>query len=117
LKLVAFLATAQPENARRFYEDTLGLRFVSDDGFALVFDSGGTLLRIQKLDHVDPRPGTALGWEVDDIESAVGGLDVSFARYDGLEQDERGIWTAPTGARIAWFEDPDGNILSLVEPP
>jgi predicted enzyme related to lactoylglutathione lyase len=88
---------------------------VSDDEFALVFDAAGTALRIQKLEEVRPRPGTALGWRVDDIEDAVDSLDVSFERYESLEQDDRGIWTAPGGARIVWFEDPDGNILCLIE--
>jgi catechol 2,3-dioxygenase-like lactoylglutathione lyase family enzyme len=113
--LVAFLGTAQPERARAFYEGVLGLRFVSDDEFALVFDSGGTLLRIQKVDEVDPAARTALGWLVTDLEAAVDALEVSFERYDRLDQDARGIWTAPNGARIAWFKDPDGNILSLIE--
>jgi catechol 2,3-dioxygenase-like lactoylglutathione lyase family enzyme len=113
--LVAFLATSDPERSREFYEGTLGLRLVSDDEFALVFDAAGTALRIQKLEEVRPRPGTALGWRVDDIEDAVDSLDVSFERYESLEQDDRGIWTAPGGARIVWFEDPDGNILCLIE--
>jgi len=115
LKLVAFLATANPERARDFYEGKLKLRFVSDDEFALVFDSGGTEVRIQKLDRLDPPAGTALGWQVDDIEAALDRLGVDVERYDFAGPD--GIWTAAGGARVAWFKDPDGNILSLTERP
>jgi catechol 2,3-dioxygenase-like lactoylglutathione lyase family enzyme len=116
-RVVAFLATVNPERAREFYEGKLGLRFLADEESALVFDAGGTELRLQKVDHVRPPTGTALGWRVDDIEATVDGLEVDVERYDSLEQDERGIWTAPSGARVAWFSDPDGNILSLTEPP
>jgi catechol 2,3-dioxygenase-like lactoylglutathione lyase family enzyme len=115
LRLVAFLATARPEHAREFYENTLGLRFVSDDEFALVFDTAGTSLRIQKVDQVDPPQRTALGWMVDDIEAEVERLGITLERYDFA--GESGIWTSPSGARVAWFKDPDGNILSLTEHP
>ena len=119
-KIIGFVATSNPTKARPFYEKTLGLTFVSGDQFALVFEANGTMLRVQKVDQVNPGKYTALGWEVDDIQREVDALSkrgVTFARYEGLSQDERGIWTAPGKAKIAWFTDPDGNILSLTEFP
>ncbi len=116
--LIAFAATANAEKSRRFYESTVGLKFVSADDFALVFDVNGTMLRIQQVGRVDPRPYTILGWKVADIQNKAAELTergVQFARYEGLKQDGLGIWTSPSGAKIAWFNDPDGNILSLTE--
>jgi catechol 2,3-dioxygenase-like lactoylglutathione lyase family enzyme len=119
-ELIAFAATADPARARAFYETVLGLRFVSDEPHSLVFDANGTMLRIQKVEAVSVAPSTRLGWRVPDLAEAVSELaerGVTFARYDFLPQDERGIWTTPDGARIAWFSDPDGNTLSLTEWP
>jgi catechol 2,3-dioxygenase-like lactoylglutathione lyase family enzyme len=119
-KIIGFVATSNPTKARLFYEKALGLTFVSGDQFALVFEANGTMLRVQKVDQVNPGKYTALGWEVDDIRREIDALSkrgVTFARYEGLNQDERGIWTAPSKAKIAWFTDPDGNILSLTEFP
>jgi catechol 2,3-dioxygenase-like lactoylglutathione lyase family enzyme len=116
--IVAFVATTDPAGAKRFYANTLGLRLVAEDGFALVFDAGGTMLRIATVPALQPAGYTVLGWLVPDIERAVRDLQnkqVAFNRYDGMGQDELGIWTAPSGARIAWFADPDGNTLSLTE--
>ena len=121
--LVAFVATARPDEARAFYVEVLGLELTSDDQFALVFDAGGTTLRVAKVEQLQPAPFTVLGWLVDDIESAVADLaarGVQFERYgEWMQQDAQGIWTAPGGARIAWFKDPDGNTLSLTQagPP
>jgi catechol 2,3-dioxygenase-like lactoylglutathione lyase family enzyme len=117
-KVMAFLATRDGGRARAFYEKTLGLRVLSDDNFALAVDTGGTMLRIQKVASFAAHPFTALGWEVPDIERSVGelgGAGVSFERFPGLGQDDRGIWRAPSGARVAWFKDPDGNLLSLTQ--
>lgn len=117
-KIIGFVATSNPSKARQFYEKALGSTFVSGDQFALVFEANGTMLRIQIVDQVNPGRYTTLGWEVIDIELEVDALlkqGVTFARYEGLNQDERGIWTAPSKAKIAWFTDPDGNILSLTE--
>jgi catechol 2,3-dioxygenase-like lactoylglutathione lyase family enzyme len=119
-KLIAFIATAQPERAKKFYETTLGLRLVSDDQFAMAFDCQSTQLRIQKVEKVNPHPFTALGWQVPDIRDTVAGLmkrEISFERYPFLAQDKLGIWQAPSGAKVAWFKDPDGNLLSLTESP
>ena len=117
-KVVAFVATAAPARAKAFYANTLGLSLVSEDSFALVFDAGGTMLRVSIVQEVRPAGYTVLGWMVPDISVAVGELaqrGVRFQRYDGLEQDAQGIWTAPGGARVAWFHDPDGNTLSLTQ--
>lgn len=116
--LIAFAATRRPAAARAFYEDALGLRFVDDSPFALVFDCAGIELRIQKVQELAPAPHTTLGWHVEDLDATIDGLvhkGVVFERYGFLEQDDRGIWSAPSGARIAWMKDPDGNTLSLTQ--
>jgi catechol 2,3-dioxygenase-like lactoylglutathione lyase family enzyme len=116
--VTAFVATANPTRATKFYRDTLGLRFVSDDQFAIAFDCSGIQLRIQKVEKVRPHPFTALGWHVPNIREAVAGLakrGVAFERYSFLEQDDLGVWRAPSTAQVAWFKDPDGNLLSLTE--
>jgi catechol 2,3-dioxygenase-like lactoylglutathione lyase family enzyme len=116
--LIAFIATAQPEQARVFYGEVLGLRLMEDNQFSLVFDANGTMLRIQKVEKLIKTGYTALGWRVEDIHEAVELLlkrGVHFDRYPGVPQDEHGIWTTPDGNKIAWFTDPDGNILSLTE--
>jgi len=115
-RLVAFVPTKDFAKARQFYETTLGLRFVAEDGHAVVFDANGTMLRISKAGNFTPLPFTILGWQSDDIAVDVAALQkrgVEFERYGFFEQDELGIWTAPTGDKVAWFKDPDGNTLSL----
>jgi len=115
---IAFVATANAEAAISFYRDVLGLTFVADDPFAIVFDLNGTVLRIAKVESLTPAQYAVLGWQVDNIEATVKGLaekGVTFERYPHMEQDDLGIWTSP-GARIAWFKDPDGNTLSLTGP-
>jgi len=117
-KPVLFLATADAKRSRSFYEGLLGLDFVADEPPALVFQVGDSMLRIQKVDRVCPAPYTVLGWGVPDIRATVRrfrAAGVSFQRYDGLDQDGDNIWHAPSGALVAWFEDPDGNILSLTQ--
>src|SRR5882724_10046588 len=117
-EIIGFVATRKPEKARTFYEKTLGLKFVSEDPFAIVFDVDGTMLRVQKVKELEPPGYTVLGWEVADIVAEVKGLTakgVKFERFDGMGQDELGVWTSPAGGKIAWFKDPDGNILSLTE--
>src|SRR5437016_2953843 len=101
-KVMAFLATRDGARARTFYETTLGLRVVSDDDFALALEAGGIMLRVQKVQSFAPQPFTALGWEVPDIGAAVAALaarGVVFQRFEGMGQDERGIWRSPSGAR------------------
>jgi hypothetical protein len=117
-KLMAFLATSDGGRARAFYEGALGLCVLGDDDFALALDANGTMLRVQKVERVTPHPFTALGWQVPDIAATVQALaarGVAFERYAGLEQDERGVWRAPSGALVAWFKDPDGNVLSVTQ--
>ena len=116
MKIIAFVATSDSEKARAFYEGVLGLRFVNDDGFAMVLDANGTMIRVAKVKDFTPAPYTVLGWQVPKIEEEVASLTkrgVHFERYGFFEQDPLGIWTAPTGDKVAWFKDPDGNVLSV----
>ena len=117
-KPILFLATSNAKRAREFYQEKLGLTFVADEFPALVFKIGDLMLRIQKVEQVRKAPYTALGWDVEDIRKTVHALrdrGIAFQRYDGMKQDEDGIWTSPTGGLVAWFQDPDGNILSLTQ--
>ena len=116
--IVAFVATTDRKRAKAFYVKTLGLRLVSEDGFALAFDAGGTMLRVAIVKSLQPAGYTVLGWIVRDIAKAVRDLvkrGVTFRRYEGMPQDDLGIWSSPSGARVAWFNDPEGNTLSLTE--
>ena len=119
-KLVAFVPTIDPAKARTFDEGVLGLRLVEDaKPFALVFDANGTMLRVTTVRELTPDPFTVLGWDVESIETTVDKLTatgVEILRFPGMNDTEpRGIWTAPSGAKIAWFKDPDGNALSVTE--
>lgn len=121
-ELVAFAPTTDPTKARTFYEGVLGLRLVADEKpFALVFDANGTMLRVTTVHDLKPHPFTVLGWHVANIEETVDRLvasGVEFNRYKGMnDSDARGIWNSPSGARVAWFKDPDGNLLSVTEFP
>ena len=119
-ELVAFVAARDLDVAGRFYGEVLGLRLVESTPFAKVYDAGGTTVRVTRVDEVASAPYTVLGWRVPDMDVAIGALrarGIEFKRYDGLEQDEHGAWTAPGGSRIAWFADPDGNTLSLQQAP
>jgi catechol 2,3-dioxygenase-like lactoylglutathione lyase family enzyme len=114
--VVTFLQTKNPEAAIPFYRDVLGFKYLRDDGFALVFDMDGVMLRIGKAKAFTPAPGTVLGWEAEDIGAAVDelvGKGVTFERYSFMQQNERGIQTFPGGDQVAWFKDPDGNVLSF----
>jgi len=118
MRIVAFVAMTMPGRAMEFYANTLGLRLLSEDGFALVFDAGGTMLRVAIVRELQPAGYTVLGWMVPDIHRSIQELmnrGIQFRRYEGFGQDELGIWTSPNGARVAWFSDPDGNTLSLTE--
>lgn len=115
-RAIAFVATARPSQALPFFRDLLGLRLVEDTPFAIVFDAHGTLLRVQKAEAVVETPYTVFGLAVDDIEAEVRRLSsrgVQAVRYGHIEQDALGIWTTPGGAKVYWFRDPDGNLLSL----
>jgi catechol 2,3-dioxygenase-like lactoylglutathione lyase family enzyme len=114
--IVACLMATDVERVKKFYGETLGLPFVRFDGFAAVFEAHGNILRVAIGKEVTPAKFTVLGWEVSDIRAtveALSGAGVKFDRYPGMEQDELGIWDAPGGDKVAWFKDPDGNVLSL----
>jgi predicted enzyme related to lactoylglutathione lyase len=120
---VGFIPTTKPEAARAFYEKTLGLRFESADQFAIVFRAGpepGVMLRVTIAPEFAAQQFTIFGWQVDDIVASVSELaakGVEFTRYGFMDQDDRGIWNAPGGTKVAWFKDPDGNTLSLSQHP
>jgi catechol 2,3-dioxygenase-like lactoylglutathione lyase family enzyme len=116
--IMAFLATRDAEQALSFYRDTLGLRLLADEPYALVFDANGTMLRVTRVKDMAPAPYTVLGWRVADIGAAVrelAGRGIRFERFVDMEQDQSGVWISPSGARVAWFKDPDGNVLSLTQ--
>ncbi|NYF79086.1 VOC family protein [Granulicella arctica] len=114
--VMGFIPTKDAAKARAFYVDLLGLTLVSEDPFATEVLANGTHIRITNVPDFTPFSFTLLGWRVADITASVAEMaskGVAFERYPRLEQDAHGIWTAPGGARIAWFKDPDGNTLSL----
>jgi catechol 2,3-dioxygenase-like lactoylglutathione lyase family enzyme len=115
-KAACFVCTADRARAKAFYEGTLGLALVHEDNFALVFDSNGTTLRVSPAKDFKPQPFTVMGWEVKDIKATVTALTaagIAFVRVPGLTQDDLGIWSPAAGVFIAWFKDPDGNMLSV----
>jgi catechol 2,3-dioxygenase-like lactoylglutathione lyase family enzyme len=115
-KIIGFVPITDAVKSRAFYEGTLGLHFVKDDGFALVFEANGIMVRAAKMKDFKPAQQTILGWQVDDIENVVRALrekGVQFEVFGFFTQDELGIWAAPTGDKVAWFKDPDGNVLSV----
>ena len=117
-KIIALVPIADAARAKAFYSEKLGLKFVSEDPFALVYDANGIMLRLTKVKEFTPQPFSILSWEVADIEGAVRQLATSgvvFERYGFFKQDELGIWTAPDGTKVAWFLDPDGNNLGIVQ--
>jgi len=119
-KLVAFVPVRNADTARAFYRDKLGLHLFYEDNFALVFEIGGVRLRATIIPDFQPQKFTVLGWEVPDADGfarqlAAGGIPLE--RYPGLEQDALGVWDAPGGAKVAWFRDPDGNVLSISQHP
>ena len=117
-QLIAFVPVTSLETARSFYEGTLGIEVVEESPFALVLNAGGTSLRLARIDAVTPQPFTIVGWRVSDILASIAALDdqgVAVIRFDGLQQDDTGVWTTPGGDRVAWFHDPDGNTLSITE--
>ena len=119
--IIGFVSIVDAPRAKSFYRDTLGLKLVMEEPpFALVFEANGIMLRLGMAKEIAPAHGTVLGWQVPEIGATVKELaqaGVKFERFAGMVQDELGIWTSPTGAKVAWFKDPDGNILSLSEHP
>jgi catechol 2,3-dioxygenase-like lactoylglutathione lyase family enzyme len=119
--IIGFVSIVDVSRARDFYRDILGLRLVKEEPpFALVFDANGIMLRLGMAKELPPAHGTVLGWKVPEIAATVKNLvqaGVRFERYGGMNQDDLGIWISPTGAKVAWFKDPDGNTLSISEHP
>ena len=119
--IIGFATIVDVARAKEFYGKTLGLRLINEEPpFALVFDAHGIMLRLGMGKELPPAQGTVLGWQVPDVAAVVkdlGEAGVTFERYGFMQQDELGIWTTPTGAKVAWFKDPDGNILSVSEHP
>jgi catechol 2,3-dioxygenase-like lactoylglutathione lyase family enzyme len=117
-ELIAFMPTTNLAAARVFYEKGLGLPIAGESPIACTFDANGTTLRVIAVEQIEPAPYTALGWNVADIAASIRELTsrgVVFERFDGVEQDDLGVWRSPGGARVAWFKDPDGNTLSLTQ--
>ena len=115
-KLIGFVPTRDSKRSREFYEGKLGFQFVSNDQFALVMQAGESMIRIAKADNFTPAQYTVMGWEVTEIEAMVkwlNGRGVVFEKYPFVQDRELGIWTTPNGDKVAWFKDPDGNVLSL----
>ena len=114
--LIAFIPVRDLVAARAFYGQTLGLEVTDDSPFAIVIRACETMLRVTRVDEFRPQPFTIAGWEVSNIAATVDALvarGVTFVRYEGMDQDEKGIWSTPGGDQVAWFKDPDGNTLSL----
>jgi predicted enzyme related to lactoylglutathione lyase len=119
-KILGFVPTKNPGLAKSFYVDVLGIEFSYEDQFAIELLSGGNRIRIAKAEKFEPMPFAILGWEVTEIDREVAGLTergVQFEIYPFLKQNATGIWDSPSGARVAWFKDPDGNLLSLSQHP
>ena len=114
--LTAFIPVRNLSAAQSFYGDVLGLPVREEGPYAVVLDAGGTMLRLAQVDDLQPQPFTIAGWQVPDIGKSIDSLEsrgVECIRYEGMDQDERGIWSTPGGDQVAWFNDPDGNTLSL----
>jgi predicted enzyme related to lactoylglutathione lyase len=117
-KAVAFVPSADLGRAQRFYVDVLGLPKRSGDDFGLVVEAGGVTIRIARAGDFEPQPFTVLGFDVEDVEATARELaskGIALERYPGMSQSPGGIWTAPGGARIGWFKDPDGNVISITQ--
>lgn len=117
-QIMAFAPTVDRDRARSFYRDTLGLTLKSDEEYALVFDSNGTMLRVAIVQQLTAAPFTILGWQVSDIAAAIAELTdkgVRFELFPGMPQDSQGVMAFPGGDQVAWFKDPDGNILSVTQ--
>ena len=113
---MAFIPVSDLNEAQSFYGGVLGLRVTEERPYAVVLDAGGTMLRLAQVEGLQPQPFTIAGWEVPDMVASIDTLvdrGVTFIRYEGMDQDAKGIWSTPTGDQVAWFKDPDGNILSI----
>jgi predicted enzyme related to lactoylglutathione lyase len=114
----AFVPTIKPQEAKTFYQEALGFKLLNEDYFAIEFDANGTLLRVSIVQELNPQLFTILGWNVKDIHDTIRQLNakgVTCEKYGFLDQDKLGVWISPNGSKVAWFKDPDGNVLSLTE--
>jgi len=117
-QIVAFVSTSDPPRSLAFYRDVLGLRLTEESPYALAFDCGGTMLRVQIVKHATVAPYTALGWEVKDIDATIKKLNkagVAMERFPGMDQDKLGAWSPGGATKVAWFKDPQGHTLSLTQ--
>jgi catechol 2,3-dioxygenase-like lactoylglutathione lyase family enzyme len=117
-KIMGFIPSSNLDRSRKFYEGTLGLQVTSHDNFAVALNAGGIMVRVTHVGPFTPQKFTVFGWQVGDVAASVSTLKnagIEFQRYGMPGQDDQGIWTAPGGAKIAWFLDPDGNVLSLAQ--
>ena len=115
---VSFVATCNAAAAKAFYQEKLGLKLIADEYFSLVFNLNGHTLRIAKVDELVPAAHAVLGWNSNNIEETIKDLianGVVFKAYENMQQDKFGIWVSPSGAKVAWFNDPDGNLLSITQ--
>lgn len=116
-KPAVVICTRDRARATAFYRDTLGLPVAHEDNLASVFNSGGITLRVSTVRDFTPHEHTILGFIVPDVKATVRALrekGVTFNTYEGFQQDELGILAVPGGSvRVAWFQDPDGNVLSV----
>lgn len=113
-----FVPTVKPQEAKAFYQGILGFKLLNEDNYALEFDAGSVLLRVIIVPELKPQTFTILGWNVKNIEAIIRSLNekgVICEKYEFMQQDGLGIWTSPNGSKVAWFKDPDGNVLSLTE--
>jgi catechol 2,3-dioxygenase-like lactoylglutathione lyase family enzyme len=116
--ITALIGTMKPELSKAFYEGVLGLKFINDDGYAAIYEARNARVRVSRVPAIAPAPYAVLAFDVDDIARSVDALTakgVMFARFGFFVQDEQGIWAAPDGTKVAWFHDPDLNLLSLVQ--
>ena len=117
---MTFVITGNRAKSKPFYETVLGLRVLGEDDHAVTFDLGNrTPMRLTQVMGHKGVGHTVLGWHVADLRGAMHGLrakGVAFKVYDGMGQDAEGVWASPDGgAKLAWFTDPDGNVLSLTQ--
>lgn len=114
----AFVPTVKPKEAKQFYSEILGFELLSEDNYALEFEANDILLRITIVPELRPHPFTILGWNVGDIEAIIRQLNekgIICEQYPNMKQDDLGVWLSPGGSKVAWFKDPDGNVLSLTQ--
>jgi catechol 2,3-dioxygenase-like lactoylglutathione lyase family enzyme len=116
-KVKTFVSTSNVQGSKKFYNELLGFKLLSEDDYGVELEMNNTVLRVVTVaEPIQLQKFTILGWTVPDIHDTINFLkskDITFEQYSFMEQDELGIWTAPDGTRVAWFKDPAGNLLSI----